>query len=55
MACDYLLPARRHIGQLTPASLLLDLLPSAEALAGTTLALREYSGLLVYRLRGWAD
>jgi len=55
VACDYLLPARQQIGQLTPASLLLDLLPSAEALASTTLALREYSGLLVYRLRGWAD
>lgn len=54
VACDYLLPARGHSGQLTPASLLLDLLPSAEALAGTTLALREHAGLLVYRLRGWA-
>lgn len=28
-------------------------LPDAEALAGTTRALREYLGRLVYRLRGW--
>lgn len=54
VACDYLLPAREGFGQLTPASLLLDLLPSAEALAVSQQVLREYGGLVVYRLRGWA-
>ncbi len=32
---------------------LLNLIPSAEALEHTTKALREYIGLMVYRLRGW--
>uniref|UniRef100_B8HLC9 DUF218 domain-containing protein n=1 Tax=Cyanothece sp. (strain PCC 7425 / ATCC 29141) TaxID=395961 RepID=B8HLC9_CYAP4 len=32
---------------------LLSLLPSAETLQNTTLALKEYVGLVVYRLRGW--
>ena len=32
---------------------LLDFLPSAGALAGSTAALREYLGILVYGLRGW--
>lgn len=31
----------------------LDFLPDAEALDNTTMALREYIGLLYYRLRGW--
>ena len=30
-----------------------DLLPDAEALAGTTQAIKEYLGLMVYRWRGW--
>ncbi|MGC1178198.1 MAG: YdcF family protein [Methyloceanibacter sp.] len=33
---------------------LLDLLPDAGALAGTTLAVKEMMGLCIYRLRGWA-
>jgi uncharacterized SAM-binding protein YcdF (DUF218 family) len=33
---------------------LLDLLPDAQALAQTTLAIREMVGLCVYRLCGWA-
>jgi hypothetical protein len=33
---------------------ILDFLPNAEALVGTTLAIREYLGMLVYRFRGWA-
>jgi uncharacterized SAM-binding protein YcdF (DUF218 family) len=32
---------------------LLRWLPDAEALAGSTLALKEYLGMVVYRLRGW--
>ena len=32
---------------------ILGILPSAGALGGSTIALREYLGLLVYRLRGW--
>ena len=34
-------------------SILLSLLPDIGALGGTTLALKEYLGLLVYRWRGW--
>jgi uncharacterized SAM-binding protein YcdF (DUF218 family) len=34
---------------------LLDLLPDAAALEGSSRALKEYLGLWVYRLRGWAD
>lgn len=33
---------------------LLDLLPDVDALKNTTNALKEYIGLFVYRLRGWA-
>jgi hypothetical protein len=32
----------------------LDLLPNADALKDTTNAIKEYIGLLVYRLAGWA-
>jgi len=32
----------------------LDLLPSADALKNTTNAIKEYIGLLIYRLMGWA-
>ncbi|MFT5111209.1 MAG: uncharacterized SAM-binding protein YcdF (DUF218 family) [Parasphingorhabdus sp.] len=34
---------------------LLNILPSSDALAGSTFALREYLGILVYGLRGWLD
>lgn len=54
VACDYQLPRRDLMGQPTASSVLLDLLPNADALAGTTMALKEHLGLLVYRLRGWA-
>jgi hypothetical protein len=33
---------------------LLALLPSADALATTTLVLKEHLGNLTYRLRGWS-
>jgi uncharacterized SAM-binding protein YcdF (DUF218 family) len=54
VACDYQLPARQGFGRRTLASLLLDLVPSAEALALTQQVLREYTGLVVVQLRGWA-
>jgi uncharacterized SAM-binding protein YcdF (DUF218 family) len=53
VACDFLLPERRSLGRPTPASVLLALLPSADALATTTLVLKEHLGSLAYRLRGW--
>lgn len=54
VACDYRLPQRQFLGRPTAASVLLNLLPSAEALAGTTGALKEHIGLMVYRQRGQA-
>jgi uncharacterized SAM-binding protein YcdF (DUF218 family) len=39
---------------LTPQARLLSLLPEAENLFVTTRSLKEYVGLWVYRLRGWA-
>lgn len=49
---DYLIEdARADQGA---ADFLLQLLPSAEAMQQTTAALKEYIGLWVYRLRGWA-
>lgn len=35
-------------------ALILDLLPSAEALKNTTNAIKEYIGLFIYQLAGWA-
>jgi uncharacterized SAM-binding protein YcdF (DUF218 family) len=40
--------------QMNPQGRLLSLLPDAENLLLTTRSLKEYVGLLVYRLRGWA-
>ena len=54
VACDYQLPRRDLMGRTTASSLMLNLLPSADSLASTTVALKEHIGLLVYRLRGWA-
>ena len=53
VACDFQLPARRLSGRPTAESLVLDLLPSAGALASTTSSLKELLGLAAYRLRGW--
>lgn len=39
--------------QSSPQAILLNLLPDAERLHKFTRALKEYLGLLVYRLRGW--
>jgi uncharacterized SAM-binding protein YcdF (DUF218 family) len=54
VACDFLLPERQFLGGSTPASAALALLPNADALATTTLVLKEHLGLLAYRLRGWS-
>lgn len=41
------------MGRATATSVLVSLLPSADSLAGTTMALREQIGWIVHRLRGW--
>lgn len=53
VACDYQLPRRDQLGSLTAASLLEDLLPDAEDLYLSNVALKEHLGVLIYRLRGW--
>lgn len=53
VACDFQLPKRELSGRPTPGSLVMDLLPSAGALASTTVSLKELVGLAAYRLRGW--
>jgi uncharacterized SAM-binding protein YcdF (DUF218 family) len=53
VACDFRLPVRRLLGRPTATSVLIDLLPSADALAVTTVAAREHLGQWFYRLRGW--
>ena len=54
VACDFQLPDRSQQGRFTAASLLEDLLPDAEELHTSTVALKEHLGLLIYRLRGWS-
>lgn len=54
VACDYQLPQRALMGATTPSSLLLSLVPNADALAQTSVSLKEVIGLAVYRLRGWS-
>ena len=54
IACDFLLPERERFGRPTPGSFVQDLLPSAEALYLSSLALKEHLGLALYRLKGWA-
>jgi uncharacterized SAM-binding protein YcdF (DUF218 family) len=53
VACDYQLASREAIGNLTPSSALIDLLPNAEALALTSMAMKESLGPWAYRMRGW--
>lgn len=53
VACDYQLPARGLSGRPTVESVLMDLLPSSEALTSTTRSVKELLGLGIYRLRGW--
>ena len=54
VACDFQLPSRTNSGSATPSSLAMDLLPSAGSLHASSQALKEWLGLLVYRLRGWS-
>ena len=54
VACDYQLPARSHYGQPSLANTVKSLVPDAEALYLSSLALKEHLGLAVYRLRGWS-
>ena len=54
VACDYQLADRAHYGRVTPGSFVKDLLPDAEFLYLTTVALKEHVGLLAYRLKGWS-
>lgn len=53
VACDYQLPRRDRLGSATVASLINDLLPNAEDLYLSQVALKEHLGLVSYRLRGW--
>lgn len=54
VSCDFQLPARRYWGRPTAGSLLKDLVPDAESLYLSSLALKEHLGLALYRLRGWS-
>lgn len=54
VACDYQLPDRAYYGQPTVGNTLKSLMPDAEALHLSTLALKEHLGLAIYRLRGWS-
>ena len=42
-----------NLASLEPQTLLVNLMPNASSLGLTTNALKEYFGLLVYRLKGW--
>lgn len=51
---DYLMSvSHREITQHSPQALVLNLLPDAGQLKESTLAIKEYVGIFVYRLRGW--
>lgn len=54
VACDYQLPRRDRYGTPTPGSVIKGLLPDAEFLYLSSLALKEHLGLLVYRWNGWS-
>ena len=54
VACDYQLPTRARYGQPTAGSVLKGLVPEAEALHLSSVALKEHLGLALYRLRGWS-
>ena len=54
VACDFQLPERAAFGRPSLSRVLLDVLPSAEALALTSVVAKEHLGVLVYRLRGWS-
>jgi uncharacterized SAM-binding protein YcdF (DUF218 family) len=54
VACDYQLPSRAAYGRPTAGSVVKGLLPDAEALHLSSVALKEHLGLMVYRLKGWS-
>ena len=54
VACDFQLPERRAFGKPTVGSVVQDLLPNAESLHQSTIALKEHLGSVLYRLKGWA-
>jgi uncharacterized SAM-binding protein YcdF (DUF218 family) len=43
----------REMAAATPQARLLDLLPEAEQLHRSSLAMKEYIGMVIYRLKGW--
>jgi uncharacterized SAM-binding protein YcdF (DUF218 family) len=54
VACDYQLPSRNAYGKPTAGSVVKSLLPDAEALHLSSVALKEHLGLAIYRLKGWS-
>lgn len=54
VACDYQLPSRANYGKPTLGNSLKSVLPEAEALYLSSVALKEHIGLLAYRLKGWS-
>ena len=54
VACDYQLPSRSGYGRPTAGSVVKSLLPDAEALHLSSVALKEHLGLAIYRLKGWS-
>jgi uncharacterized SAM-binding protein YcdF (DUF218 family) len=54
VACDYQLPTRARYGKPTAGSVLKGLVPEADALHLSSVALKEHLGLALYRLRGWS-
>jgi len=54
VACDYQLPNRAAFGTPTAGSVIKSLVPDAEALHLSTIALKEHLGLAIYRLKGWS-
>ena len=53
-ACDYQLPSRANYGRPTLGNSIKSLLPDAEFLYLSTVALKEHVGLWAYRLKGWS-
>jgi uncharacterized SAM-binding protein YcdF (DUF218 family) len=54
VACDYQLPSRANYGKPTIGNTIKSLLPDAEALFLSSVAIKEHLGLLTYRLKGWS-
>jgi uncharacterized SAM-binding protein YcdF (DUF218 family) len=54
VACDYQLPNRASYGTPTAGSVIKSLVPDAEALHLSTIALKEHLGLAIYRVKGWS-